>query len=79
MSSKLSSLFNASTCPHFEAYALKIWSSCAQNFELKISSFFVSPRLDFYVQYILAYPALDYPAPRLTGRVQQANTFYIIM
>ena len=31
------------------------------------------------VQYILAYPALDYPAPRLTGRVQQADTFYIIM
>ena len=33
----------------------------------------------FVVQYILAYPALDYPAPRLTGRVQQADTFYIIM
>ena len=31
------------------------------------------------VPYILAYPALDYPAPRLTGRVQQADTFYIIM
>ena len=31
------------------------------------------------IQYILAYPALDYPAPRLTGRVQQADTFYIIM
>ena len=29
---------------------------------------------DFGVQYIL-----DYPAPRLTGRVQQADTFYIIM
>ena len=33
MSSKLSSLFNASTCAHFGAHALKILSSCALKFE----------------------------------------------
>ena len=32
-----------------------------------------------HIQYILAYPALDHPAPRLTGRVHQADTFYTIM
>ena len=44
-----------------------------------VSSITLALFYNFDIQYILAYPALDYPAPRLTGRVQQADTFYIIM